>query len=119
MRSVMGVGGACLVVFALPVAHGAWEAQKADAVVNDLRVGHPLDLSKVRAGVDALGRAIAAEPIAERYLDRSELLAGAALASDLKVPASERLEWERRAISDLEMGLGGAPARGASWLRLA
>jgi hypothetical protein len=119
MRSVMGVGGACLVVFALPVARGAWEAQKADAVVTDLRVGHPLDLSKVRAGIDALGRAVAAEPIAERYLDRSELLAGAALAPGLEVPASERLEWERRAISDLETGLADAPARGAAWLRLA
>jgi hypothetical protein len=115
----MGVGGACLVVFAVPVAQGAWQAQKADAVMTDLRVGHRLDPSRVRAGIDALGRAIAAEPIAERYLDRSELLAGAALAPGLEVPASERLEWERRALSDLEKGLANAPARGAGWLRLA
>jgi hypothetical protein len=119
VRSAMGIGGACLVVFAVPVAQGAWQAQKADAVMTDLRVGHRLDPAKVRAGIDALGRAIAAEPIAERYLDRSELMAGAALAPGLEVSAGERLDWERVALSDLEKGLANAPARGAGWLRLA
>ncbi len=115
----MGAGGACLVVLAMPVVRGAWEAQKADAVVNDLRVGHPLNLEKVRAGIMALDLAVAAEPVAQRYLERAELLAGAGLAHELDVPASQRLKWEHRAISDLQKGLAGAPARGIGWLRLA
>jgi hypothetical protein len=119
MRSLMGVGGACLFFFALPVARGAWEAQKADAIIVDLRVAHPLDLRQVRAGIADFDRAVAAEPVAGRYLQRSELLGGAALTYSLKVSAGERAEWLRRATVDLEKGLADAPARGIDWLRLA
>ena len=119
LRALMAMGGAALAVVAWPVARGAWEAQKADAIVNDLRFGRPLDAAAVAAGVDALSRAIADDPAAKRYLDRSELLAGAALTSSLKLPEAERDAQLRRARSDLQIGLANAPVRGIDWLRLA
>jgi hypothetical protein len=119
MRILMGAGGACLLFLSLPVARGAWEAQKANAVVADLRLGHPLDLDRVRAGIIDLDRAIAMDPSAGRYLGRSELLGGAGLTYSLEVPTAERTKWQRQARADLEKGLADAPARGIDWLRLA
>lgn len=119
MRILMGVGGASLLLLSLPVARGAWEAQKADAVMTDLRRGHPLDPGEVRSGIAAFDRAIAADASAGRYLDRSELLGGAGFMADLKVPDAERTAWLGRARTDLEKGLANAPARGVDWLRLA
>ena len=119
LRALMAMGGAALAVVAWPVAWGAWEAQKADAVVNDLRFGRPLDAAAVSAGLDALNRSIVADPAAKHYLDRSELLAGAALTPGLRLPDVNRDALLRRARSDLGVGLANAPVRGIDWLRLA
>ncbi len=119
LRALMAMGGVALAVLAWPVALGAWEAQKADAVVSDLRFGRPLEAASVAAGIDALNRSIAVDPVARHYLDRSELLAGAALTPSLKLPDPDRDALLRRARSDLQVGLANAPVRGIDWLRLA
>jgi hypothetical protein len=119
LRALMAMGGAALAVVAWPVAWGAWEAQKADAVVSDLRFGRPLDAAAVAAGISALNASIAADPVARHYLDRSELLAGAALTKSLKLPDADRDALLRRAQADLQRGLADAPVRGIDWLRLA
>jgi hypothetical protein len=119
LRALMAMGGAALAIVAWPVAWGAWEAQKADAVVADLRFGRPLDAAAVAAGISALNAAIADDPMARHYLDRSELLAGAALTKSLNLPDADRDALLRRAQSDLQRGLANAPVRGIDWLRLA
>jgi hypothetical protein len=119
LRALMAMGGAALTVVAWPVAWGAWEAQKADAVVSDLRFGRPLDAAAVAAGIAALNASIAADPVARHYLDRSELLAGAALTKSLKLPDADRDALLRRAQADLQRGLADAPVRGIDWLLLA
>ena len=119
LRGLLGVGGAILAVVAWPVAKGAWQAQQADAVVFELRTGQALDLASVQDGIAALDRAVAADPVAGRRLGRSELLAGAALTTDLPVSREQRAEWMKQAQADLDFGLGNAPARGVSWARLA
>ena len=119
LRGLLGVGGAVVAFVAWPVANGAWQAQKADAVVSELRTGQTLDLASVQAGIAALDRAVAADPVAGRRLGRSELLAGAALTPDLPVTREQRAEWMKQAQGDLDFGLGNAPARGVGWARLA
>ncbi len=79
----------------------------------------PLNAAAVTAGIEVLDRSIVADPVARRYLDRSELLAGAALTKALNLPDGERDALLRRARSDLAIGLANAPVRGISWLRLA
>ena len=119
LRGLLGIGGAILAYVAWPVASGALQAQKADRVLFDLRTGRALRVSNVEAGVDALDRAVAADPVAGRRLGRSELLAGAALAWDLQVTREQRVAWMKQAVADLDYGLGNAPARGVAWARLA
>jgi hypothetical protein len=119
LRGLLGVGGAILAVVAWPVANGAWQAQKADAVVFELRTGQALHLASVQDGIAALDRAVAADPVAGRRLGRSELLAGAALTMDLPVTREQRAEWMKQAQDDLDFGLANAPARGVGWARLA
>jgi hypothetical protein len=119
LRGLLGVGGAVLAFVAWPVANGAWQAQKADAVVYDLRTGRPLQVDEVRAGIEALDRAVAADPVAGRRLGRSELLAGGALTQSLPVTPEQRTAWMKQAEADLNFGLANAPARGVSWARLA
>jgi hypothetical protein len=119
LRGLLGVGGAILAVVAWPVAKGAWQAQKADAVVFELRTGQALDLASVQDGIAALDRAVAADPVAGRRLGRSELLAGAALTTELPVTTEQRAEWMKQAHADLDFGLANAPARGVAWARLA
>lgn len=115
----MGVGGAALVWQGLPVTSGAWRAQKADAVVFELRTMGPIQLADVEAGIAALNGAVAADPVAGRYLQRSELAGGAALTMELEATPAQRALWMGRAKADLEKGLAAAPARGIDWLRLA
>jgi hypothetical protein len=119
LRGLLGVGGAILAFVAWPVANGAWQAQKADAVVFELRTGQALDLASVQAGIAAMDRAVAADPVAGRRFGRSELLAGAALTPDLPVAREQRTAWMKQAQADLDFGLGNAPARGVGWARLA
>ncbi len=125
LRGMLGLGGVLLAYQAWPVAHGAWEAQKADAVVtqlrnfSELRGGQRAALSDIVAGIGALDRAAAADPVAGRYLQRSELVVGAALEPALNITLDQRVAWLRSAESDLVAGLGGAPARGVAWARLA
>ncbi len=119
LRGLLGIGGAVLAYVAWPVANGAWQAQKADVVVYDLRTGRPLQSEDVKAGIEALDKAVAADPVAGRRLGRSELLAGGALTPRLDVTREQRTAWMRQAESALDFGLGNAPARGVSWARLA
>ena len=79
----------------------------------------PLHLASVQDGIAALDRAVAADPVAGRRLGRSELLAGAALTTDLPVTREQRAEWMKQAQADLDFGLANAPARGIGWARLA
>jgi hypothetical protein len=119
LRGLLGVGGAILAFVAWPVANGAWQAQKADAVLYELRTAQPMQLDAVQAAIAALDRAVAADPVAGRRLGRSELLAGAALTVDLPVAKEQRAEWMKQALGDLDFGLANAPARGVGWARLA
>lgn len=122
---MLGLGGAMLAYQAWPVAHGAWEARKADTVVtqlrnfSELRGGQRATLADIVAAIGALDRAAAADPVAGRYLQRSEVVVGAALDPALPVTLEQRVAWLQSAESDLVAGLGGAPARGVAWARLA
>ncbi len=119
LRGLLGLAGAILVYAAWPVAQGAWQAQKADAVVNQLRTGRPVRLVDIDAGITALNLAVAADPSASRRLQRSELVAGGALTPTLDISVEQRVIWLRSAEADLVAGLGNAPARGVAWARLA
>ncbi len=119
LRGLLGLAGAILVYAAWPVAQGAWQAQKADAVLNQLRTGRPVTVTHVDAGITALNLAVAADPTAGRRLQRSELVAGAALTAGLDISVEQRVVWLRSAEADLVGGLGSAPARGVAWARLA
>jgi hypothetical protein len=119
LRGLLGVGGAILAMVAWPVANGAWQAQKADAVLFELRTGQALQRAVVLAGGAALDRAVEADPVAGRKLGRSELLAGAAVVPDLPVDKRQRDDWMKQALSDLDFGLANAPARSVGWARLA
>jgi hypothetical protein len=119
LRGVLGVGGAILAVMAWPVANGAWQAQKADAVLFELRTGQALQLGEVQAAVAALDRSVVADPVAGRRLGRSELLAGAAVVPDLSADKQQRDDWMKQALGDLDLGLADAPARSVGWARLA
>lgn len=118
MRGLTVIGGLIAVTQAGPIARAAWQAQRADAVVTDLRTERKLSLPAVRAGLESLDRAIAIDPAATRYLARAELLAGAALSRTLAIDARQRDDWMRRARADLVTGLAGAPAHGVDWLRI-
>lgn len=119
LRGLMVLGSAILVYQGLPVARAAWQAQKADAVVMKLRRAQPMALNDVSAGIAALGRAIAANPVAGRYLQRSELEGGAALTNSLDISLAGRMAWLKSAQADLRLGLAQAPARSIDWMRFA
>lgn len=118
VRALLGLGGVLLVWFAWPVMKGAWQAQHADAAATALRLNHKISLDAVLNAIDRLDRAIESDPIASRYFQRSELLAGAALSPYFAPTAQQRTEWLKRAEDDLRAGLGSDPARGIQWLRL-
>lgn len=119
LRGLLGLAGAILVYAAWPVAQGAWQAQKADAVLGQLRSGKPVRLVDLDAGITALNFAVAADPGALRRLQRSELVVGAALSPVLDITVQQRVIWLQSAEADLVAGLGSAPARGVAWARLA
>lgn len=119
MRGLTVIGGIIAIVQAGPIARAAWQAQSADDVVHRLRTQQKVDTPSVAAGIDALGRAIALDPVPTRYLARSELLGGAALTPSVVAEPAMRTAWERRARADLVTGLAGAPAHGVDWVRLA
>jgi len=119
LRGLLAVGGIVLLFVTWPVASGAWWAQKSDAVVTELRNGRPITEQDVVSALAALDRAVAADPVAGRRLQRSELLVGAALTLAPTLASQTRDNWLRRARADLRRGLADAPVRGMDWLRLA
>lgn len=120
MRGLTVIGGIIALTQAGPIARAAWQASQADTVVYYMRTGQAakVDAVSARAAIDALGRAIADDPVPTRYLNRSELVSAAALTPALG-DATVRKEWMRRARADLVTGLAGAPGDGIDWLRLA
>ena len=118
-RGLTVVGGLVAILLGWPIAQAAWQAQKADSVLYALRTEKRVDRKETAAGVEALGRAIAFDPVASRYLRRSELLASTAQTPSVGLDAAERSDWLRRSRSDLTTGLANAPAHGIDWLRLA
>lgn len=119
LRGLMAISGVVLVYQGLPVALSAFQAQKADAVVTKLRRLDPITAPAVLAGIEALNRAVSLEPVAGRYLQRSELESGGALTETVEVSQDIRTAWLQRSKADLELGLARAPARTMDWLRLA
>jgi len=119
LRGLMAICGAVLVYQGFPVARAALTAQKADAVVMKLRRGQELTIPEVTAGIAALNSAVAADPVGDRYLQRSELEGGAALTAMPKVSSEARTGWLNNTLTDLELGLAAAPARSIDWARLA
>jgi hypothetical protein len=119
VRGLLGVGGAILAFMAWPVANGAWQAQKADAAFFEIRTGEPPQLGEVEAALTALGRAVAADPVAGRRLGRAEMLLAAALTPSLGATDEQRSKWLKQAQDDLDFGLANAPARGVGWAQLA
>ena len=119
LRGLMAISGVVLVYQGLPVALSALQAQKADAVVTRLRRVEPITAPAILAGIDALNRAVSLEPVAGRYLQRSELESGGALTDKVEITPEVRTAWLQRSKVDLELALARAPARTMDWLRLA
>lgn len=119
LRGLLGVGGAALAIVAWPVANGAWQAQKADAVLFHFRTGLQVRLGQAEAAAMALDRAVAADPVAGRRLARAEMLLAAALTPDVGASDAQRVKWLNQSQADLEFGLANAPARGVAWAQLA
>jgi hypothetical protein len=119
LRALAGVGSAVLAFVAWPVADGAWQAQKADAVFFRFRTGEPVQLGQAEAALVSLDEAVAADPVARRRLGRAEMLLATALTPNLGVTDQQRAHWLKQAQADLEFGLANAPARGVGWAQLA
>lgn len=119
LRALAGVGGAVLAFVAWPVAHGAWQAQKADAVFFQFRTGEQVQLGQAEAALASLDEAVAADPVARRRLGRAEMLLATALTPNLGVTDQQRAQWLKQAHADLDFGLANAPARGVGWAQLA
>jgi hypothetical protein len=119
LRGLMAICGVVLVYQGWPVARAALQAQRADAVVMQLRRAQPIVLADVSNGLTALNRAVGADPVGSRYLERSELEGGAAQTRSLDVSTPGRRLWLTNTKTDLELGLASAPARSIDWMRLA
>jgi hypothetical protein len=119
VRGLTVVGGVLAIVLGWPIAQAAWQAQRVDAVLYALRTEKRVDDKEAVTGVEALSRAIALDPVASRYLVRSEFLASTALAPSLGLDQAKRTDLMQRARADLVTGLANAPAHGIDWLRLA
>ncbi|MEI6201621.1 MAG: hypothetical protein WCP68_06700 [Enhydrobacter sp.] len=118
LRGLLAISGVVLVYQGLPVALSAFQAQKSDAVVMRLRSVEPFTAPALLAGLEALNRAVSLQPVAGRYLQRSELETGGALTGNFNVTPENRTAWLQRSKTDLELGLAMAPARTMEWLRL-
>jgi len=119
MRALLGLGGVVTLLLCLPVARAAYDAQRADSVLSAFREGRPVTQPALRAGIQALDKAVEIEPSPERLFKRSDVLASAALSQSLKTPEAERTEWLKQAQADLKRGLSRDAARPAEWLSLA
>lgn len=118
-RGLTVVGGLVAIFLGWPIAQAAWQAQRADSVLYALRTDKRVDQKETAAAAEALGRAIAFDPVALRHLVRSELLASTAQTPSVGLDANQRTDWLRRSRADLIAGLANAPAHGIDWLRLA
>jgi hypothetical protein len=119
IRGLTVVGGLVAIFLGWPIAQAAWQAQRVDSTLYALRTDKRVDAKEAAAGAEALSRAIALDPVASRYLVRSELLASTAQTPAAGLDAAQRSDWLRRARADLVVGLADAPAHGIDWLRLA
>ena len=119
LRGLIAICGVVLVYQGLPVALSSFQAQKADATVSKLRRVEPVTTQAVIAGVDALNKAVSLEPVAGRYLQRSEIESTGALTRGVELSPEVHTAWLKQAKIDLELGLARAPARTIDWLRLA
>jgi hypothetical protein len=119
MRGLTVIGGLIAVTQAGPIARASWEAQSARPVALALNTDRKVDQRSVDRALASLTRAVSIDPSAPTLLDRSELLAAAALSRSLDLKADKRTEWERMSRADLVSGLAAAPAHGIDWLRLA
>lgn len=121
LRGLLAICGVVLVYQGLPVALSAYQAQKADAVVNKLRRIEPTTMQAVKAGLDALDKAVSLDPVAGRYLQRSELETTALLTANIEreLTPENRTALLNQSKADLELALARAPARTLDWLRLA
>ncbi|HYD04624.1 MAG TPA: hypothetical protein VEC60_02820 [Reyranella sp.] len=118
-RGLAVVGGVIAVLLGWPITEAAWQATRADATLYALRTLKRVDTREATTSLEALNRAVALDPVAGRYLVRSELLGTAPLIPTVTLDAAQRDDWLRRARADLVTGLANAPARGIDWLRLA
>src|SRR5471032_1116436 len=101
LRGLIAISGVVLVYQGLPVASSSLQAQKADAVVTKLRSGEAITAPAVQAGIEALNSAVSLEPVAGRYLQRSELESGGALTPSIDVSADIRTAWLQLSQADL------------------
>ena len=119
VRGLLAVGGVVVLLLAWPVAKSALLFQTTDKFYAKVREGRPYSLAELQAGIATVNAAIAADPVAFRLVQRSELLGAVAATQALKVSDRQRLAWQRQARADLEIGLANDPARTVDWQRLA
>ncbi len=119
VRGLLAVGGVVLFLLSWPVAKSAVLFQRTDALYDKVRAGRPYTLEELQIGIATVNAAIAADPVASRFVQRSELLGAAAATRALKVSDQQRRSWQLQAKADLEHGLANDPARSIDWQRLA
>jgi hypothetical protein len=83
-------------VAGLPVTRRRRRAQKADAIVFELRTAGQMELANVEAGIAALDGAVATDPVAGRYLQRSELMGARSPWISKAAQTSARNGWPRQ-----------------------
>ena len=118
VRASLVVGGVVVFLLAWPVARSAVIFQKTDALYGKVGEGAPYTLEELQVAIANVDAAIAADPVAFRYAQRSELLGSAAATPALKVSNEQRRAWQSQAKSDIERSLANDPARTVDWQRL-
>jgi hypothetical protein len=119
VRGLLAVGGVVLFLLSWPVTRGSLLFERTGGLYAKVRENKPYTLTEVQAGIRTINAAIAADPMAFRFMDRSELLGAVAANRALKVSDEQRRVWQRQAKADLIVGLGNDPARTLDWQRLA